>query len=268
MFIDYIYLLLILTLICSILFLIYLSYEYRINEGFLDISSNSIPTSINPIFKPINPIPTLNIDSMYSLVDDISPNSNDYDIFINKINNSIHNKKNLANAQLLIYAQQNLDHSKNLENLKIGNKENNINTFPINELIKTIKSRYNSQYLSTFANDTANYGILVNDKCLTVNGLCKEDFCLLDCQNNLYVSPSQKFSTKRIYSNIDAAKIMNVPEYKISSTNVYPFNIFKSTVNDKCLTINSNGITVEKCNLNKINQQWEISPDENICILK
>ena len=61
---------------------------------------------------------------------------------------------------------------------------------------------------------------------------------------------------------------MNVPEYKISSTNVYPFNIFKSTVNDNCLSINTNGISVEKCNLNKINQQWEISPDENICILK
>jgi len=255
MFIDYIYLLLIITLICSILFLIYLSYEYRINEGFLDSSIISIPK--------------LNTDSIYNLVDNINPNNNDYDIFINEINNSIHNKKNLSNAQLLIYAQQNLDQSQVLEDLKIGKKiTENKNIFPINEIIKTIKSRYNSQYLSTFANDTANYGILVNDKCLTVNGLCKEDFCLLDCQNNLYASPSQKFSTKRIYSTVDAAKIMNVPISQISSTNVYPYNIFKSNVNDKCLSINTNGVTVEKCNLNKINQQWDISPDENICILK
>ena len=28
------------------------------------------------------------------------------------------------------------------------------------------------------------------------------------------------------------------------------------------------GITVEQCNLNNIKQQWEISPDENICVLE
>ena len=157
--------------------------------------------------------------------------------------------------------------SKNLKIAK-NNRTNNDNIFPIDETIKTIKSRYNSQYLSTFANDSANYGILVNDKCLTVNGLCKEDYCLLDCQNHLFVSDSQKFFTKRIYTMNDAANVMNVPLSQISSTNIYPYNIFKSSVNDKCLSINSNGITVEKCNLNKINQQWDISPDENICILK
>ena len=42
------------------------------------------------------------------------------------------------------------------------------------------------------------YGILANDKCLTVNGLCKDEFCLLDCQNNLYTSDSQKFNTKEL----------------------------------------------------------------------
>ena len=256
MFIDYIYLLLILTLICSILFLIYLSYEYRINEGFLNNSSN--------------PIPTINTDSIYNLVDNINPNNNDYDKFINDINNTIHNKHNLDNIQLLEYANQNLRESQKLEDLKFGNNKNKntTNIFPINETIKTIKSRYNSQYLSTFANDSANYGILVNDKCLTVNGLCKEDYCLLDCQNHLFVSDSQKFFTKRIYTGDDAANVMNVPVSQISSTNVYPYNIFKSSVNNNCLSINTNGVTVEKCNLNKINQQWDISPDENICILK
>ena len=55
---------------------------------------------------------------------------------------------------------------------------------------------------------------------------------------------------------------------KISTTNIYPYNIFTSTVNNNCLTIGDKGITIEKCNLNNIKQQWEISPDENLCVLK
>ena len=251
MIIDYIYLLLILILIGSILFLIYLSYKYRIKEGFASI-------------------PIIDTESIYNIEGNISPNNNDYRIFVNDINNTMHYNNNVSNLQLLEYAKQNLANSQSLEKQKIINNNlvNNDTIFPINELIKTIKSRYNSQYLSTSANDSANYGVLVNDKCLTVNGLCKEDFCLLDCQKHLYATDSQKFSTKRIYTPVDAANVMNVPLNKINSTNVYPFNIFTSTVNNKCLTINDGGITVEKCNLNNIKQQWEISPDENICYLK
>ena len=52
------------------------------------------------------------------------------------------------------------------------------------------------------------------------------------------------------------------------SKNVYPYNIFKSLVNDNCLTISNDGITVEQCNLNNIKQQWEISPNENLCVLE
>ena len=251
MIIDYIYLLLILTLIGSILFLIYLSYEYRVREGF----------TFNP---------KIDTEYIYNIENNINPDNNDYNKFINEINATLHLKKNLANLELLKYAKQNLDQSQQLEKLKIGNNNtlNNNNTFPINEIIKTIKSRYNSQYISISANDRSNYGILVNDKCLTVNGLCKEDYCLLDCQNHLYASDSQKFSTKRIYTAVDAANIMKVPLNKVNSNNIYPFNIFTSVVNDKCLTINDGGITVEKCNLNNIKQHWEISPDENICYLK
>jgi hypothetical protein len=61
---------------------------------------------------------------------------------------------------------------------------------------------------------------------------------------------------------------MNVPVSKISKKNVYPFNIFTSAVNNNCLTISNDGLTVEKCNLNNIKQQWEISPDENICLIE
>ena len=102
--------------------------------------------------------------------------------------------------------------------------------------------------------------------------MCKDEFCLLDCQKSLYSSDSQKFTSNRIYSAIDAAKIMNVDKNKIVSdtisSSIYPYNILRSTVNNNCLTNNDNGITIEKCNLNNIKQQWEISPDENICILK
>ena len=254
MIIDYIYLILILTLIGSILFLIYLSYEYRIREGF-----TSIPT-----------IPNIDTDSIYNLEGNINPDNNDYSIFINDINNTIHYNNNINNLQLLEYAKQNLAQSQALEQKKIGSKNlvNNNSIFPINELVKTIKSRYNSQYISTSANDSSKYGVLINDKCLTVNGLCKEDFCLLDCQNHLYTSDSQKFSTKRIYTANDVANTMKIPLTNVSSTNIYPFNIFTSAVNNNCLTINDGGISVEKCNLNNIKQQWEISPDENICFLK
>ena len=108
----------------------------------------------------------------------------------------------------------------------------------------------------------------MNDKCLTVNGLCKDDFCLQNCQNNLYATDSQKFYTDRIYSADDITRIMKITKDKVSNKNVYPFNIFRSKVNDKCLSINNDGLRVENCNLNNISQQWAISPNENICLPK
>jgi len=145
-----------------------------------------------------------------------------------------------------------------------------IKSFPINELIKTIKSNYNSQYLSTITNDVLKYGIIANDKCLSVSGNCPNNkpFCLEECQQNLYSTDSQKFYTNRIYSAAEAAKIMGVNPNKITDKNIYPFNIFRSRVNDECLTIDNDGIGIAPCNLNTLNQQWSISPDENICILK
>ena len=61
---------------------------------------------------------------------------------------------------------------------------------------------------------------------------------------------------------------MNVSIENIISNQVYPYTIFKSLVNDNCLTISNEGISIEPCNLNNIKQQWEISPDENLCVLK
>jgi len=246
--IDYIYLLLIFCLIGCIIFIIYLSYEYRIREGF------TLPNINN---KLIN----------YDLINNSKKFIDNYNNFINDTTNKQTTKNNLINLKLLDNSNAILNSSKHLKNLKniINTKHN---SYPIHKIISTIKSKYNSQYLSLFANDYSKYGILVNDKCLTVNGLCKDEFCLLQCQDGLYTSDSQKFLSKRIYNSTDASKVMNIPENQISTTNIYPFNIFTSVVNNNCLTINNEGITIEKCNLNNIKQQWEISPDENLCVLK
>ena len=119
-------------------------------------------------------------------------------------------------------------------------------------------------------NDVNKYGILANDKCLTVSGACANGspFCMQDCQKGLYTTDSQKFYTSRIYSAADAAQVMgvDVSPASINSKNIYPFNIFRSSVNDKCLTVDNDGLSVAPCNLNTLNQQWQISPDENICV--
>ena len=254
MLIDYIYLLLILVLICCIIFLIFLSYEYRVNEGFV----TKIP----------------NITSIANIDDTSKTIMNDSNKILDKLytyGNNIYNA-NVIRDNSIIYdledkASHNLINAKKLKNINDFTLPDS--KFPVDKMISTIKSRYNSQYLSTFASDVANYGVLANDKCLTVNGLCKEDFCLLDCQKkSLTGSISQKFSTKRIHTADEASRAAKVDINTISSKNVYPFNIFTSLVNNNCLTISDNGVTVEKCNLNNIKQQWDISPDENICVLE
>jgi hypothetical protein len=252
MFIDYIYLILILVLIGSILFFIYLSYEYRKPKP-------DIENFVNPT---INQLPNLFLDARTQLGS-----------FIGNYNKLLTNTKNrLIISDNIAYHRLNKKYISNLNDThKILNLQNNLKpipeTFPFDKLIKTIKSNYNAQYLSLFANDQNKYGVLVNDKCFTVNGLCKDEYCLQNCQNNLYTTDSQKFYTQRVYSPDDVSRIMNITQDKVNPNNVYPFNIFRSKVNDKCLNITNDGLSIEKCNLNSINQQWSISPDENICLL-
>lgn len=254
MIIDYIYLIIILIIIAIILFFIYLSYEYRIP----DITESFIVPKINT-----------------------PPNQN---VFIKqKLSDFLSNYDNLSiaanNNQLAVDEKDYYDISKltdlNKTNAKLLESEINgikppSEPFPEDKLIKTIKSRYNSQYLSLISNDIDRYGIITNDKCVTVKGLCNDDFCLKNCQDNLYTTDSQKFTTKRIHNNREAAQFMgkNYSNTYINSKNVYPFNIFQSSVNNNCLSITNDGITVEPCNVNSIYQQWDISPDENICVLK
>jgi hypothetical protein len=254
MFIDYIYLLLIIFIICCIIYTIYLSYEYRTIENFIVKSATILPL---PTFSKI----------VFNRTGEVYSFDQSYYNANNEIVNRSINKDNLKQLDLYKKLNTNLASSQELQKLSTQNIVKPP-TFPIDKLIKTIKSKYNAQYISTTANNMKNYGILINDKCLTVNGLCKDDFCLLNCQNNLYSTDSQKFKTQRITSDNDAATAMNVSIDKISKKNIYPFNIFRSLVNDNCLTISNDGITVENCNLNNIQQQWEISPNENICVLK
>ena len=255
MFIDYIYLSLIIIILFFIIFLIYLSYEYRNIECFNVPIVNSLSGIKSNILDTNNL--SLDFDSEYKNLN-------------NEINNRNISRDNLKNIELYKKTQKNFLDSEKLKELNktINTTDINNNYQFTDKLIKTIKSKYNAQYLSTFSNDMKKYGILANDKCLTVNGLCKDEFCLLECQNNLYTSDSQKFTTKRITNNKEAANEMNVNIDRISEKNIYPYNIFKSNVNDNCLTISNDGVTIERCNLNNIRQQWEISHDEKLCVLE
>ena len=242
-FFDSIKLCLFFILVFSIIFIINLSYENRVNiDGF------AVPTLM---FANSRDNPNINANKFNEYINQIN---NDFKGLNTEINNSDKSRDNVRNIRIY-------------ENVK-KNKANSLKIKEMSEnFIKTIKSKYNSQYISTFPNDKSNYAVVLNDKCLTVKGLCKEEYCTLDCQKNLYTTDSQKFSTERITSAADAAVAMNVPTSNISKKNIYPFNIFKSLVNNNCLTLSDDGITVEQCNLNNIQQQWEISPDENICVL-
>ncbi len=249
---DYIYLMIIIALLLVVVFLIYLSYEYRIFnnlEGFTQQNTgpanliDSYQTNLNNIVNKYNKI----ITTTYN----------------NKINND-----NIAIMNLLKNSNINKYKSGILNNIVISNQKKQ-ETFPIDKVIKTIKSNYNSQYLSLVSNDTTKYGILLNDKCLSVSGTCPNGngICAQECQKGIYVSDSQKFNTNRINNVFDAASMLGTTTNNINPKNIYPFNIFKSNVNDKCLTITDEGITLADCNLNSINQQWAISPNENICVL-
>lgn len=256
MLIDYIYLLLILVLIGGILFFIYLSYEYRTNQTQ---SNQNVEGFVVP---QINQLPQQN----QNLTNNIGSFLDNY----NNLMANAYNRQTINDASgyqtLVRQMSSNLNDSSTLLKQQTG-LQPITESFPIDKLIKTIKSNYNSQYLSLFANDINKYGILVNDKCMTVNGLCKDEFCLQNCQDSLYTTDSQKFYTNRVYSADDVTRIMKIPKNKVSSKNTYPFNIFRSNVNDKCLSINNDGLSIENCNLNSINQQWSISPNENICLL-
>lgn len=244
--INNLYFLIIILLILLIIFLIFQSHQYTDIEGF-DV--------------PILPVDLINLNANNGI-------NNDLKIFDIISNNKYINNVNKKNITTLNNLMQNKIIINDLKK-KIGLlSQSNITQFPSDKPIKTIKSNYNSQLLSTNFIDSNKYNILANSKCLTVAGLCSGDFCLQNCQAGLYSSNSQRFKSVRINNKFDAAKLMNVDISYISNNNTYPYNVFVSDVNGKCLSSVDGGIIVHKCNLNDKKQQWLISPDENICKLE
>lgn len=246
--ISNIYLVLILLLVILIIFLIYQSHQYT-------------DVNIENFAEPqITMIDNQNANQVNSLKLDLE---NLNTVIKNKIINS--ENMNILDAELKTKLNlQRIDELKRLARIY----KNTSPDFPPEETIKTIKSNYNSQLLSTNNVDVNKYNIIANNKCLTVAGLCPGEFCLQDCQKGMYSSNSQRFKSERISNIFEAAKAMNVDTALISDNNEYPFNIFRSDVNGKCLTSTNNGIVIDTCNLNNTQQQWKISPDDNVCKLE
>jgi len=132
MLIDYIYLIIILALVGVVIFLIYLSYEYRVFNQFASpliesFTSLDIPNTFN----------SLNANYQTNINDFINQYTN---TGINAYNQQIISDNALFNSLLNQY-QTNYNNSNAL--LQLKNKIAPIpTTFPINQVIKTIKSNY------------------------------------------------------------------------------------------------------------------------------
>jgi hypothetical protein len=260
MMLDYMYLLLIFLLLLAIIFLIYLSYEYRSNN--LN-SIEKFTISINQS-DSFNPYEQLSQEYQKELNNFVSKYS---ELTLNTYNRQKQSDNMAINSILYNMPNNRTNLYSAINKLAIINQEKD--KFPVDKVIKTIKSNYNSQYLSLVLNDPTKYGIIVNDKCLTVSDSCPggTGICVKPCNKGIYTTDTQKFYTNRINNKYNASEMMGLSSDRINSKNVYPFNIFRSSVNDKCLAINNDGLTLEDCNLNSLQQQWAISPDENICKL-
>lgn len=136
-------------------------------------------------------------------------------------------------------------------------------TFPLGADIKSIKSVDNGAILSLNpVGEVDMYQININGNCLTVYG--KDSVMLKPCQTGTSVSDSQKFQTIRIMTPLNAKTVMNA-NY-VSPVNVYPYNIFRSSMSGQCMTLNNDGdVIMKQCSPNNLKQQWLISPNENIC---
>jgi hypothetical protein len=196
--------------------------------------------------------------------------NNDYLTYYTDLVNTYVGNENLNNIKTSTLVDINEKNAQKLQgvNYKLSNTADDGDYYPYDKPIRTIKSKFNSQFLSTTGDDTNKYNVIVNDKCMTVAGLCEGDYCLEKCQSGNFTSNSQKFTMERIKNSADAAKVMNVDPVDIIDSNAYPFSIFRSSVNNKCLGINKEGVFVEPCNLNDIKHQWQISPNTNVCRLE
>ena len=148
----------------------------------------------------------------------------------------------------LMNKQRELDNEIKKESNKVPN------------IINSIKSNFNNQILSLESYDPNNYKVQINDKCLTVYDDNK--YTLTNCDKSINMSDSQIFTTERIRDAYAAKRFTGVNINKFAD---YPYNMFKSKVTDQCLTLNNEGVSVQKCNPNYSRQQFKISGDKNLC---
>ena len=127
-------------------------------------------------------------------------------------------------------------------------------------IIRTLKSNYNGQLLTVDPYDLNSYQVQINDKCLTVYDDNK--YLLEKCNTKGSRSDSQKFSTHRIRDIYNANTIMGrKPNKQVE----YPYNIFKSELTNQCLTVDDEGVTVQKCLPDNEKQHFKISDEPLLC---
>ena len=142
--------------------------------------------------------------------------------------------------------------------------QSNNTGYPQNKAINTIKSNYNNQLISTIPlSDPDTYQININNQCVSVYG--RDNVSLKQCQSGLSATDSQKFKAYRIQNQLIAQNIFGK---NTTNTNViYPYNVFIANMTNQCLTLNQDGDAIlQDCNPDNINQQWKISPNQNICL--
>ena len=151
MFIDYIYLLLTIILICFIIFLIYLSYEYR-NIG-INEPDEILENFETPKLNEMNKI-SFDLYNYNKLINNIDKS---YYNLNSEINNRDVTTDNIKNLKLFDKITKNLLNTEKLINLKKNViKTQDKEKYPIDKLIKTIKPKYNAQYISTIGYDKKN----------------------------------------------------------------------------------------------------------------
>lgn len=149
-------------------------------------------------------------------------------------------------------------------NLLSLDKDNIKIPYPEDEKVKTIKSKLNQQFISVIPQKINNntYAININDKCLYAYS---DKYDLQPCaelnDNSLFNYHPQYFEIKKVIKETEKRVMGNKPDKK----GEYPYTAFIHKSTQQCLSIDNDGIYLDKCDANNLNQKWLVSPDENIC---
>lgn len=162
----------------------------------------------------------------------------------------------------------------NLNSLNIGGYASGetkmpelMNKFPAKSRINTIKSKTTDQVFSVIPSDVNDetYSVYANDQCLWVYN---DDYHLKPCANNIagsFVHP-QFFEAKNIIAKANERRYMG--KTPITDHGLYPYTAFIHKTTQQCLTYDTDGLYVSKCDPDNIYQKWEVSPDKNMCLLE